>query len=499
MSGTGLAVTDVVSVGVSFSPIGAQYANFGALMIAGPSNVINAAERYRTYSSYSGVTGDFSITTPEAKAANAFFAQAPQPSFLTIGRWLQSASNGVLTSGVFAPATQAAFITTMQGITTGGMNITLGGTLKVLSAQNFSAVTSMVQIAAVMNTALSPATCVWDSNNNVFRISTSGTGVTLGAITYASPATGTDLSAPLKLTAATSAQLAQGAASETPAACLNALATINNNWYGFIFAPTNVGDITNSDYLACAAIIESLSPSRIFGVNIQDSLALSPGSTTDLAYLLSTGSYTRTCSQYCSTNQYAIASLFGRAFTVNFAGSNTALTLKFQQEPTVTAEIISETQWQALKAKNCNVFVKYNNNTSIIQEGVMVNGYFFDEVQGTDWLANNIQVNVFNKLYTAGTKIPQTDPGAHELVNAVEASCDQGVTNGLLAPGVWNGPPIGPIVQGQFLPAGYYVYCPPIASQSQADRAARKAPFMQVLVKMAGAVHSSNLLINVNR
>jgi hypothetical protein len=81
----------------------------------------------------------------------------------------------------------------------------------------------------------------------------------------------------------------------------------------------------------------------------------------------------------------------------------------------------------------------------------------------------------------------------------VSNSLDQAVTNGYVAPGVWTGPPFGSIVTGQTLPKGYYVFAPPIASQSSADRAARKAPTITVGIKLAGAIHSANIVLNVNQ
>ncbi|ELJ9363915.1 DUF3383 family protein, partial [Salmonella enterica] len=65
---------------------------------------------------------------------------------------------------------------------------------------------------------------------------------------------------------------------------------------------------------------------------------------------------------------------FGRAFTVNFNGSNTTITLKFKQEPGVTYETLDLSQAKALDAKNCNVYVYYQNDTAILQQGVMSSG-----------------------------------------------------------------------------------------------------------------------------
>jgi hypothetical protein len=81
----------------------------------------------------------------------------------------------------------------------------------------------------------------------------------------------------------------------------------------------------------------------------------------------------------------------------------------------------------------------------------------------------------------------------------LEHALEQAVTNGLVAPGVWNGDTFGTLKTGDTLTKGYYVYSNPIDGQSQADREARKATPIQVAVKLAGAIHSVDVLVNVNR
>lgn len=84
-------------------------------------------------------------------------------------------------------------------------------------------------------------------------------------------------------------------------------------------------------------------------------------------------------------------------------------------------------------------------------------------------------------------------------MTTVEQVCAQGVVNGLLGPGVWNSGGFGALNQGDFLAKGFYVYAPPISTQAQADRAARKSVPIQVAAKLAGAIHSIDVLINVNQ
>lgn len=489
-----LAVSDVVNVQIVMSPKAAATRDFGALLILGASNVIDTNERIRKYSSLDAVASDFGTSAPEYLCASLFFSQSPQPSTVYVGRWAKIASPARLNGGALSIAQQD--MANFTAVTAGSMKITVDGTLKTLTAMNFSAAANLNAVASIITTALSGATCIWNANFSRFEITSPTTGVT-STLTYASATgSGTDVSALLGLVTGVASAPVAGIAAETLLSSVTYLANFSTLWYGLQIADTSP---TDADILGVAGFIEGASPSRIFGVTTQNPLALDGTSTADLAYKLDAANYKRTFSQYSSSSPYATASIFGRAFTVNFQGNNTTITLKFKQEPGVTAESLNPTQAAALKAKSCNVFVNYNNDTAIIQEGVMANGFFFDEVHGLDWLQNDIQTAVYNLLYTNPTKVPQTNPGINRIVTTIDDRCEQAVNNGLAAPGQWNGPDVGAITSGQFLTKGYYVFANSIDTQSQADREARKAPVIQVALKLAGAVHFSDVIVNVNR
>ena len=269
------------------------------------------------------------------------------------------------------------------------------------------------------------------------------------------------------------------------------------NWYGLAIADS--ADLVEADVISVAAAIEASSLSRILAVTTADVNVLVSGNTDNIGYKLKAADYSRTFWQYSSSSKYAAISAFGRAFTVNFTGNNTTITLKFKTEPGVTHETLTTAQASAIDAINGNVYVYYANDTAIIQQGVMANGDFFDERHGLDWLQNYVQTNLYNLLYTSTTKIPQTDAGVTRLMTNVEASLDQAVNNGLVAPGVWNGGPIGQIESGDTLTKGYYVYADAVANQAQSDREARKSPVIQAAIKLAGAIHYADVQINVVR
>lgn len=490
-----LSVSDVVNVSVVMSPIAAATRNFGSLLILGSSPVVDTTERLRLYSSLDGVATDFGTSAPEYLAAALYFGQTPQPSVLYVGRWAQTATSAVLHGGVLSTAQQA--MSNFTSVTSGGLQITINGTAKSLTGINLSAQTNLNGVASAITTALAGAgTVTWNAGLQRFDVTSSATGAS-STITYATaPGSGTDLSSLLGLQTGQASAPVAGIAAESLTSAVQALANQSVDWYGLYVAASGVSD---ADHMAVAGFIEGTGNSRIYGVTTQNSLALDATNTTDLASRLKALGYKRTFIQYSGSNPHAAASIFGRAFTVNFNGSGTTLTIKFKQEPGVAAENLTTSQAAALRAKNCNAFVSYQNGTAIVQEGVMVNGYFFDEVHGTDWLQNDVQTAVYNLLFTSGTKIPQTDAGVNRIVATIESRLAQGVANGLIARGVWTADGFGALNAGDTLSKGFYVYAAPVALQSVADRAARKAPVIQCAIKLAGAVHSVNTIINVNR
>lgn len=490
---TGLPVSRLIRTTVNLAPLGAQYANINSALFLGDSAVIDTDTRIASYADIDEVAADFGTTAPEFLAAELFFSQVPQPTQLYIGAWARTATHGANYGGFLSAGQQS--LSNFTSITTGAFKIQIDGASAVaVSSLNFSAVTNMNAVASIINAALTGATCVW--NGNQFVIASATTGAS-SAISFATaPASGTDIKALINLTAAIGARLVVGIAAESALAAVQACAAKPTYWYALMLATASpVADNVNQ---GIAAYIEAAAPPRIFGVNTAEAAVLDSASSSDIASLLNASGYKRSFVQY-SANPFAAASFLGRALTVNFGANNSTITLMYKTEPGVVPETITSGQADALDAKHCNVFVSYDNNTAIIEDGTMSGDAFFDEIMGTDWLANKIQTDVYNLLYLSPTKIPQTDAGVAQITNTIAASCSAGVDNGLIAPGTWTSGGFGALATGQFLPTGFYIYAPSVASQAPADRNARKAPPIQVAVKLAGAIQTVDILINVNR
>lgn len=490
-----LPISRLVKVAITLTQAAAQAQNTSTLLILGTSNVIDLVSRFRTYESIDDLATDFGTSSEEYKAAVLWFEQAPQPTTVMVGRWAKTAAAGELVGGTLSAAQQA--LSNFTAVSSGGMKITIDGTLKTLSGISLAGVTNLNGVASAVTTALASAgTCVWNSTFNRFEITSATTGATSSVSFAQAPTSGTDISALMGLTSTTSgAYVAAGAAAESAISAVTLFdANYGQQWYAL-----TVPSAVDADHLAIAAYIEAASTKHFYGVTTQEAGVLVGSDTTNIAYQLKGLGYKKTAVQYSSSNAYAVASLLARILTTDYTGNNTVITLKFKSEPGITAENLNTTQANALEAFNCNVFVAYDNNTAIIEQGVSCSGDFIDSVIGADNFAIDLQNAVFNLLYTSTTKIPQTDAGNHLIATTLEQVCAQYVTNGFLAPGTWNSGGFGTLSQGDFLPKGFYVYAPPIADQSQADRVARKSVKFQIAAKEAGAIHSADIAVTVNQ
>src|SRR5690348_2726854 len=122
-----LPVSRLVNVSVNLAQAGALGRNFNTLLIMGDSNVISGLERVRAYSDLASVAADFGVFAPEYLAAEIYFSQKPQPTSLNVGRWLRTATAGILEGAILTSAQSALGL--FQQVTSGGFDVTINGTL----------------------------------------------------------------------------------------------------------------------------------------------------------------------------------------------------------------------------------------------------------------------------------------------------------------------------------------------------------------------------------
>ena len=498
-----LSIKRVVNVSMSLSPLAAQTRGFGTLCILGDSAVLTAAEGFRSYTGYDAVAEDFGPDAPETLAAQAYFSQSPQPTSLIVARWFNTPTSATLYGGTPAQMSE------LQKAA-GGFKITIDSQQIDITDLNTQSALTPENVAALITAKLTTkGKCT--VQNGKFVISSAKTGTSSSITVASAPTGGTDMSALLGLTTEKGAKVVAGK-NETETLkerIASLLSDYGRDFYGLILATTQ--RLSDDDNLSVAQAIEAAEGSHIFGITVTDADMLSKAYTPeseDLPSKLMRGQYARTICFYAENhvgdaayrlNPYFAASALGRMFSVNFNGSMTTITLKFKQAPSIQPSNLRESHAKNLEDRNCNFYAVYENDTYIIERGVMASGMHADERHGLDWLQDAVQTAIFNILYQSRTKIPQTDDGVAMIQSKIEQALQQGVANGLIAPGIWTSDGFGALSMGDTLKSGYYVYAASVNEQMQSDREARKAPAFQVAVKLAGAIESVDVTIAVNR
>lgn len=486
-----IPVSSVVNVSIAIGAPFPARAGFGTLnIVTAETGVIGIAERIRSYSNLDGVTADWPSDSEVVAAATAYFSQQPKPTSLKVSTRYPTAQAAQLRGGSVVAADLASIV----AISDGSFAITIDGDNQDISGLDFTSDVGGDQIAATIQTALqavasggyTAATCVYEGDETSGRFfinsGTTGASSSILFLRAVDPAVGTDVSSLLQMRQGEGTKT-DGIDAETITASLDAIQEINTDWYGLMFTKeVRDGVQINGEDAVEAAADWCEARVKVFGNTSNDLDVLDSVTTNDIASVLSAKNLRRTITTFSSyPDQYPSASVLGRAFTVNFSQTNSTITLKFKQLPTITVEQLTQSQKAVLDSKFANALIEVGSS-DMYAESWMASGVFFDEVHGIDWLQNAVETNVFGYLLTRTTKVPYTNKGVAALEQQVISALDEAVNNGLIAP--------GETIDGEFLPNGYKTTVIPVEDINQSDKEARHYPGLSFVVLGAGAIHS---------
>lgn len=206
----------------------------------------------------------------------------------------------------------------------------------------------------------------------------------------------------------------------------------------------------------------------------------------------------RMMAQLNKTGQkHAVVQLLIEATSVVWTGSNTAKTNKFKQQNLVQSDANITTNI----ADKCDALgVNYYTDVrsyNMVAEGTMLGGEWIDVTIFKDAFLEYAQVEAFNFL--ARNNLPQTDFGQQALIGALIKVGEMFRQNGSLASGTWTLAPIGNLQTGDVLELGYYFYSASFATQTTADREARKGMPINTALKYAGFMHTVDIIFTLNQ
>ncbi len=486
-----LPITNIINVTIADTPQGLSTPNVNslALFTNEAPNDLNSYDICIGASQVAAIYGTNSVT---AQMANAIFSQPfnilSGDGQLVVIPLLAAVS---ATSGHATTPDISANLAGLIAVNSGDLKVTIDSVVYNITGLNFTNCTTLAQIAAVLQAKLTNG--IVTSNSTTITVTSKKVGsastVTMGQV---SGGTGTDLSGNSYF----------HTASETVAAGVNSSGesiqsaiTRMQGAVGFTGVITNL-QLEDTAVLAVAAAVQA-----------QDIIFIHQGSSTaDIAGIATTisaasDSHTR---YLVYTNDDASANLMkaayaGRAFSVDFTGSNTAQTMNLKSLAGVTPDNgITQTLYSAALIAGADLYVSYQGVASVLSTGA---NHYFDEPYSDLALKFALETAGFNFLRQTNTKVPQTEQGMNGLKAAYAAALDQFVRNGSIAPGSWTssetfGDP--QIFLQNVLTKGYYIYSQPIVQQSSSNRALRKAPLVQIAIKRAGAIHTSDVIVIVN-
>jgi len=485
-----LPVSNVINVTVTDVPSGLTTPNVNSVALfttEQPDNI----DPFSINISASQVAADYGTDSVTAAMANAIFAQSPNilsgGGQLVIIPLIGSVS---ATSGKFVTANISANLTPLLAVTNGNLKVTLDGTIINLASLDFSNCETLVDIAAILQQKLPNAIVSATTTAITVKSKTAGASSTVVLAAYAGG--GTDLSgAGYFNTSAGTATGGAAASGETIAQAIDR----TKDLVSYVGVITNL-DMDDATILAIATKVQALDMMFLHHVSSTSAIA---GIATQIQQ--ATDKHTRLMIYTPSLAEANLmkAAYTGRAFSTQFAGSNTTGTMNLQPLQTIDPDPgMTQSIYSQLNAVGLDAYVSYAGVPSVYCTG---GNDYFDNVYADIALKFALETAGFNFLRQTTTKVPQTEAGMNGLKAAYAEVLEQFVRNNSIAPGKWNssdtfGDPV--IFQQNVLNFGYYIYSIPIVLQNASDRNQRKAPLVQIAVKRAGAIQSSDVLVIVN-
>ncbi len=487
-------IVNFINISVTNTPAGLPDANVNSLGLfttESPSNV----DEFRIYVTPEAVAEDYGTNSVTTQMANNIFAQSPNllsgDGRLVIIPLVNSIS---AIAGNFTGADITANLAALQAVADGDIRVVLNGNNIDLTDLDFTNTSSFADIAQILQSKLTDVIVTGKATGFDLDSKKVGTASTIDLVQLPAGA-GTDLSVAGLFNVAGGTPTAGGnAQGET---LVDAIVRTEEqvNYTGVIT------DLEMEDAVISSTASAIQSRDMIFVHQFTSTEDLEP--TTGICSIIKNATQTKTrCLYYSdpSTANLVKASYAGRGFSVNFAGSNTTMTMNLETLANVVPDTkITQTIFVKAKTAGADLYGDVQSSPIVVSNGA---NQFFDSVYNQIWFKLALEVAGFNYLKQTNTKTPQTETGMDGLKGAYAKVCDRAITNEMFAAGnEWNGSTFGnpEDFKRNIIDKGYYIYSQPIAQQSQVDRDARKAPLIQIAGKESGAIHSSTVNALIER
>ena len=492
-----IELRDFAEVNVVTQPAGEPTRELGKVLFFTTDDTIAASgsDKQRTYNGIRGVEEDFSTTSEPYIAANRWFQQDPYPSDFVIGRWAELAANTEVRGG--APATLATLTAISDGsFSIGNQDFT---SLNLSSAGDYAAIATALQTLIRAQSAFSAVSVSYVTSPSRFVVSFPITVTNAAVFTpHNTAGTGTDVSSPLGLDAASGAELILGSAAESETEALIALDAIDDSWH---FA--NLEKRLNGTSSMILVDQYCATHKKLFPGESNENDALTTNESTSFAAQVSARTSERTWITYSGTQDYKSLSSAARLSSIDFNAPRSQITLNLRTMVGTLPDNLSTTQKRELERKRINYVERTRNNPNPL----FIGGYtcspdrWIDERYWLDWFEDALTVAGFNHLVQTPW-VGQIPSDLQALREAYENVFELGISNGRIAPGFVTAEDRQAIitVTGRtdfdgFLPNGYLVHVGNLALHPDTEKLARNSPPFNAWGIMQQATHKTTLRV----
>jgi hypothetical protein len=500
----------IVNVVPGVLTAGASAVSLNGLLVTGTATGLRVpVGAVQTFTSAASVSAYFGPTSQEATFASIYFAGSTnsyiKPGALLVAPYPLAAVPAWLRGGSLSAVT----LTTLKTYA-GTITVTVNGSPITSSAITLTAATSFSNAATIIQAAFTspPFTVSWDSVSSAFVFTTTLTGA---SATFSATVTGTS-SASLLLTAATGSVVSQGAAAATPAAFMSSIAALSGAWDTFTtiglvsgqttWDPDNGAEPPTNKLLFANWNAAQGNEFLYVATDTDAQPTTSANATGSFGNILNVAQTSGTMPLYDPNSIGLAAFAMGAIASIDFAGTNTRVTLAFQNSAAGLAPVVtSQSVGANLDANGYNYYGTWattNDQFTFLYPGSVTGAFAWaDAYVNAIWLNNSFQNDLMVLLTSAGS-IPYNAAGYAMISASLMSTIQQALTFGAIRAGVTLSSTqvaevnslAGKAIDGILSTRGWYLL---IQDATPSVRVARGTPPMTFWYTDGGAIQSINL------
>lgn len=509
-----------------------DYAALASVKEGAFSIAIDGVRQELSPTDFSNVTNIQQLVAALTPSASANFSVSEYNGNLL----LQSLSKGESSSIGYAAAPTAQSIETpavlnggavniegLGDVSDGAFKITINSSEQQISGCDFSSAEDINGVVSVLSGKITGVTVTSAENKLIITTTETGSAAT---ITYASTgSTGTDVSAMLGLTAASGANLTNGA--ETPVVDISAMLgltqetgaslassgykagsvaeecaanrayiqSIGSNAYGWSLDAEYRDTQDAQDF---ASWVNGLGVEGVTCIVTNNPSVLNASDTSNIAYICNSMNYQGVATFYHDNAQmYPDVAYLATLQSVNYATANSVLDMKFKNLGSIPAVNLPDlnTNLSTLDNKRCNTITYWGTRDALcVRNGDQASSLWRSDlwVNVCNYIAE-LKINVAN-VFLRNKKVPYTTAGQTLLTSAITKTCDAYVTNGSFADREYAD---STAENGVSLAKAYTITPQPISSSTPAQRRAGIGTPYSIVLNDSGSMRSVAISIEV--